>query len=289
MAEYNRSINPKDLPMPGGNKQRDYLLSAYKNVMLLLDYAWQDSDAADDRAREDLEACRQRLSDCANDLRQAYREGLPFVELSRCPISGEVLHHSLDIYGLDGLWWNNRNPIRPTEHSCRTMLAFTGAMKLDKDLEFANFLVKPGPGAAFVIPRLLSLEGVRAVVSSVMVGRHIGYVIAYFADPFPENVQRANDWGKENYQVLANDGRIGWDEADEIEDDYDFDLAPWIEQGKLRWIAPGDSELNLKSGIEDCPYIDLEGVREIQRVQEGELWYPSLIEKQGGMKEKGRA
>lgn len=287
MDSPNRTINMKDLAVPCGNKQRDYLLSAYKNVMLLLDYTRHEIAVAGNNASEDLTLYKQQLADCAANLRKAYREGVPFVELSRCPISGEVLRHSLDIYGLDGLWWNNRNPIRPQEQQSRTLFAFTGAMKLNEDLEFTSFLVKPGPGVPFVIPKLLSHNGVQAVLSSVLVGRHVGFVIAYFADPFPANVQRANDWGQEQYKIVRSDGHIGWDKSDEIEDDYDFDLTQWVEQGKLHWISPGDPELNLRSGVKDCPYIGIEGVREIQRVKEGRLWYPGLIRKQDDTKGKG--
>lgn len=289
MDSHNRTINLKNLAMLCANKQRDYLLCAYKAIMLLLDYTRHKIAGGGGDASDDLTFYKEQLADCATNLRNAYREGTPFVELSRCPISGEVLSRSLDTCGLDGLWWNNRNPIRPRERPSKTLFAFTGAMKLDEELEFTSFLVKPGPGVPFVIPKLLSHKDVQAVLSSVSVGRHVGFVIAYFADPFREDVQRANDWGREQYEIARGDGQIGWDKSDEIEDDYDFDLAQWIEQGKLHWISPGDSELNLRSGVKDCPYIGIEGIREIQRVKEGELWYPSLVDKPNAAKEEGRS
>ena len=280
MDRYKRKMNDSDRAASLGDKQRDYLLSAYKETVLLLDYTKGIVAEAGDTVSNSLTLYRQKLADCVADLRNAYREGVPFVELSRCPISGDVLRRSLDIYGLDGLWWDNRNPIRPREQLNATLLAFTGAMKLSEDLEFASFLVKPGPGVPFVIPRLFSHNSVQAVLSSVPVGKHTGFVIAYFADPLPENFRRANDWGWEQYEVIRKDGQTGWDSIDEIEDDYDFDLSRWIEQGRLLWIYPGDSEMNLHEGKKDCPYIDIEGIREVQRIKEGTLWYPSLVRNQ---------
>ena len=158
MANRNHGIDMQDLPMPRDNRQRDHLLGAYRNTMRLLDWARQDIVVTGSGGVDDMAVCRQQLADCATNLREAYRAGVPFVGLSRCPISGEVLRHSLDIHGLDGLWWNSGNPIRPREERSKTLFAFTGAMTLNKEVEFTDFLVKPGPGVPFVIPKLLLLD-----------------------------------------------------------------------------------------------------------------------------------
>ena len=49
----------------------------------------------------------------------------------------------------------------------------------------------------------------------------------------------------------------------------DFDLARWIEAGKLSWIAPGDGTLALRMTTAACPYLGLTGCRDEQRVDRG--------------------
>lgn len=287
MYSHKRSINTSDLAVPSPEKHRGDLLGAYRQTLSQLDSARLQMADVGDTVSNDLMLFNRKLADRAAELRDEYRDGVPFVEVSRCPISGQMLRRSLDIYGLDGLWWDNTNPIRPREQRSTTLLAFTGAMKLSDEPEFTSFLVKPGPGVPFVIPRLLSNDGVKAVLSCLLVSGHIGYVVAYFADPLPQNIQRANDWGREDYQILRKDGETGWDKCDEIEDDYDFGIEQWIDLGKLLWIAPGDSDLKLRRGSKECPYIDLDGIREIQRLKEGELWYPSLVREHDDTNRKG--
>lgn len=118
--------------------------------------------------------------------------------------------------------------MRPEEELPETLIAFTGALRLADDVEFTPFLVMPGPGAPYVLPRLLDQEGVRAVVSSVAIGAHQGYVIAYFAESPPDGAQRANDWGSEIYRLPDASGEDGWDTVIEVGDTYDFELGPWI-------------------------------------------------------------
>ena len=55
----------------------------------------------------------------------------------------------------------------------------------------------------------------------------------------------------------------------------DFDLSSWIGAGKLLWIGPGDTSLELRSDVEECPYLDLDGRREMSRIQDGKVWRPS--------------
>lgn len=47
--------------------------------------------------------------------------------------------------------------------------------------------------------------------------------------------------------------------------------------GQLLWIAPGDEAMELKTGVAGCPYVDLEGSRLPQLVQDGERWYSELV------------
>jgi hypothetical protein len=138
---------------------------------------------------------------------------------------------------------------------------------LGAELEWFPFLCKPGPEVPFVIPRILEVEGMRAVISQVPIGPHRGYAIVYFAEDPPETLERFNTWGAGSYETFA-----GWDSVVEDAESLDFELEPWVESGKLLWIAPGDKRLELRGEAEACPYFGLEGRRSFIRIQAGEVW-----------------
>ena len=206
------------------------------------------------------------------ELRRTYREQIPVLPLSRCPFTKIVYEHSIDPFGLDGLWWDYRSPNRPLEMLRGNVLAFTGAVQVGKPLEQMPFLCRPGPEAPFVVPRILSRSGVRAVLYSLPIGVHIGYVITYFADPAPDNLEGFNDWGTDFYQFESDTDRLGWNQASATAADHDFSLEPYLTSRQLLWISPGDESMTLREGVQGCPYLDLEGSRVPQLVQDGERW-----------------
>lgn len=204
-------------------------------------------------------------------LRDAYAGLLPRLALARCPFTGEVLHHPIDAAGLDGMWWEYHAMSRKLEKQApRTFFSLQGAMRLESPVEDTPFLVKPGPGAPFVLPRLLADPGVRAVVSSLSVGRHEAYPIVYFKQG-DAPLDRPNEWGRNRFEVVE-DGSYGWGEHFEDPDGYDYALAPWIEQGRVSWVARGDATLTLRSTVDDCPYLQLGGPRQPQHVEDGRAW-----------------
>ncbi|MGE3856466.1 MAG: hypothetical protein AB7G21_05875 [Dehalococcoidia bacterium] len=207
------------------------------------------------------------ILEALDDVTDAYLAALPRVDLARCPFTGATATLAIDTYGLDGPWWNALAVLRPVEARPATLVAVTGALQVTEPVERTRHLAKPGPGAPYVLPRLLAVEGVRAVIRAVAVGRHLGWTIAYFAERYPADAQRANDWGADHYPVGD-----GWDSVVEDTDAHDFDLAPWIEQGRLAWIAPGDASLTPRTTTEGCPYLDLPGVHALQRIEAGEVW-----------------
>lgn len=207
-------------------------------------------------------------------LRRSYREQLPQVAVARCPFTKQVYTHSLDTFGIDGPWWDCRSTNRPLELMMQgTVVAFTGALKLALHIERAPFLAKPGPGVPFVVPRLLRRDGVRAVLMSLPIGEHTGYAVTYFADPVPSDLEGFNDWGTDYYQFDDGLDQLGWHQASQTEADYDFNLAPYLKSGALLWIAPDDTALTLREGTTGCPYVDLEGPRVPQLVQDGDRWF----------------
>ncbi len=86
-------------------------------------------------------------------LRDQYRSNLPVLPLSRCPFSSQVLYHSVDPYGIDGLWWNYEAPVRPVETLPSTFHSFTGALHLVEPVEIAPFTGVLGPGVRMSSPK----------------------------------------------------------------------------------------------------------------------------------------
>lgn len=252
--------------------ERARLLLTHAGIVERLEQVRVDLAAAGGESAGDLLAAEDLIVAAAGSVREKYRALVPFVPLTRHPISGEVVHRSLDFYDLRGWWWDIESPIRPVESRADGVVAFTGAMALGGEVENTPFLVRPGPGVPYVIPEILSVDGVVAVLSSQPVGNHLGYTIVYFAQDYPSNAPRANDWGANSYSVTKGDGSLGWGEEFHIESDYDFELRPWLDAGSLLWIEPGDESLELHEGGQGCPYVGLEGTRSIQRVKGGKIW-----------------
>lgn len=223
------------------------------------------SDGADPRVRVHEGLYTKRLA----DLRERYLSWLPRVALARDPFTGDVFAHSLDTAGLDGLWWRYGAPVRPVDERPARFFALTGAVRLGRPVAPAPFLCEPGPEVPYVVPDLFERTDVVAVLSSVPIGPHAGYAVTYFSKDQPAIV-RVNEWGTDRYTVSV-DGGIRWGERVEIASELDFDLAPWIERKRLRWIAPGDPELTLRDAVAGCPYLGLEGSREIVRIYDGEV------------------
>lgn len=232
------------------------------------DLEWQEYTPETAHRRRTLDASRRSLRD-------EYRAGIPVRAISRCPFTGTEVNHSIDDVGLDGPWWDFHATVRPTEHLPPTFFALTGAVRLGAEPAAAPFLCKPGPEVPYVIPRMLDHEAVKAVVSSRQIGQHRGFAIMYFADPIPYDLARANEWGGNDYWFTDAAGKRVWREEPERESDMDFDLRPWIEAGKLLWIAPDDASLTLRSEVSACPYLDRDGSRERTRIQDGKVWRPS--------------
>jgi hypothetical protein len=200
-----------------------------------------------------------------------YMDGVPFTALSRCPFSNEVMEHSLDYYDLDGLWWSYEYPARPQSTLLKTYVALTGAVRLDSKIAWAPFVCRPGPEVPYVIPRLLKIPSTIAVLSSIKIGAHQGYVITYFGNPPPQMVPRINTWGANTYIFLDENGKYCWDVEPGSPFDYDFDLEPWISKGLLRWIEPGDTKLKLHDKVDGCPYLGLEGRQKSLVIYRGEV------------------
>ncbi|HWQ22307.1 MAG TPA: hypothetical protein VN478_06240, partial [Clostridia bacterium] len=195
-----------------------------------------------------------------DSLRGRYMADLPVVALSRSPWSGDVLEYAMDVSGLDGLWWDYGQPLRPLQQLPADFIGLAGALLPGAPTEKTPFEVRPGPEVPYVVPRLLALSGVCAVLSQIQIGPHTGYAVAYFAD-HPEQVSnRVNTWGTDFYEVIDGQGVLTWSfDGDVAALDRDFDLKPWMEAGKLLWIQPGDASMTLRPDVQACPFLALTG------------------------------
>jgi hypothetical protein len=246
--------------------RRREILSAYSAAMERLDGLLWAEDEGGVAGHAEIDRLQAQLS----ELWDAYAAAVPRLPVARCPFTGAVVVHSCDDAGLDGLWWQYESPVRPAESLPPTFWALTGAVSIASPPESVPFLCKPGPGVPYVLPNLLGARPVKAVLRSFPVGRHTAYSIAYFVALPGLGLPRPNTWGTDYYTWTNEAGGQRWGQVEEDEE-FDFDLRPWLERGQLLWIAPDDAGLELHSGAAGCPYLDLEGERRPQYVQYGEV------------------
>jgi hypothetical protein len=207
---------------------------------------------SDDPGDGELVALEDALFWRGAELTEAYLQQLPVRQISRCPFTHDPVTIRFDEIGLDGLWWSRTSAQRRTVSAPSTFAGLTGAVRLNGPVADAGFPVEPGPGAPFVIPEVLGVEGLTAVLSTMSVGTHTAYAIAYFSSPPPHpGLLAGREWGL----------------FDGYQSELDFDLRPWIDRGKLAWIAPGDAALTLRSGSVECPYLSIEATHELQRIE----------------------
>jgi hypothetical protein len=212
---------------------------------------------------------RQAYGEMVAAEEQYFRE-LPRLPMGPCPHCGKVLHRSFDPYGMDGLWWrSDAQPEEPTP--CPHFCVLLGAVELGEPRP-PRFAVHPGPGAPFVMPRLLAHSGMVAVVSALpLEDAEMAYPIAYFAPRRPPVQELTATWARTNFVYTTQLGEHAWRAADEPvgpgDPTWDFELAPWIARGQLRWCDPGSDRTRLSEAA-TCPYLDLPGVRAPQVVGE---------------------
>lgn len=253
------------------NKQsRDAFLEEYYSLVRQskeLDY---EITTQGDNPDREIEGKLYDMRDTLTDMREQYRSMTPVMPLSRCPFSQRLFYHSFDPYGLDGPWWNYEAPVRPADRAPSRFLALTGAMKLGP-VENVPYLIKPGPDAPYVVPELLEQDGVKAVLTQIQVGAHIAFVIVYFAET-PDDHFTLDTWGTDHRAYVDHKDTYHYDEfMDDDEVSQDFILEPWISQGKLLWVTPGDLGFDLKTGASGCPYLNIEGNRKNQIIVDGEV------------------
>ena len=208
------------------------------------------------------------------DVRDKYRDKLPIVSLSRCPFTDEVFSHSIDYLGIDGFWWSRDYYERAREEPLGgNSFTLTGAVSIPEQAPNIPWLCRPGPTNPYLIERLMNFDTVKAVVSHIKIGDLDAYPIVYYSEAEVPREKRGNEWALNIYRYRMRDGEAGTGEYFDAEDQYDFDIAKWIDQKKLLWIHPDDESLQLSTGVQGCPYLDLPGIKETWRTQDGDVWW----------------
>jgi len=259
-------------------KERSAVLERYRVLAADLAQCRQALDAMNDAALagspdpgEAAMIDRQvRLEEEKDALCERYEQALPIVPLSRSPLTGEIYERTFDAAGLDGLWWHADEPTRAGDTYPETFVGLTGAMRVTAPVENMPFLVQPGPGKPYVVPALLADDWTRAVVYGLRVGHHPAWAITYFSGRRPEDRTLVDEWGLDVAFYLDDEGQLACEAAPIDPDGRDFNLVPWIASGRLLWIVPEDQRMVLRSGLEGCPYLDVEGTERDQYVIAGQ-------------------
>jgi hypothetical protein len=195
-----------------------------------------------------------------------YFRGLPRMVVAPCPHCQRPLYRSFDPFGLDGLWW--RSEAQPEEPvACPHFCVLLGAVAIGQQPK-VDFDVHPGPGAPFVMPRLLADAGMIAVLSEIkMADGSIAYPVAYFSPRRPPVQTLTASWARTNFVYTTQLGEHAWRAAEVpsgAPDDrtWDFELQPWLISGQLRWCDPASDRTALsEAGAAECPFLDLPGPR----------------------------
>lgn len=245
---------------PADRVARDRLIARHEKIRA----AWLAGIRTGDRPEAQLDAMKQAFRQAKTD----YFTALPRLGLSRCPHSGQPLVRSFDPWDLRGYWWQEGNlEDTPEPDPGPQFRMLSGAVTLndlapEAGTEENAFI---GPEVPYVIPRILAMPTMLAVVSRLTLAcGYQAYPIAYFSTVKPPRGSLAIPWRRTAYDWEDESGAPCFSHP---MDPWDFDLGPWLRQGKLLWIEPDDASLSLRrQGDGPCPYIDLPGERRRQIV-----------------------
>ena len=225
-----------------------------------------------DPARPRSPLIAARAEDAYHAVIAEYSDRLPRVLMSACPFTGLKVLRAWDPFGVDGPWWHATRTFTPAEPaappSFRDLL---GALDLrGRESTEATLSVIAGPGVPFVVPQLLGLPDMVAVIHRIELATGaIAYPTGYFSREEIHPASLHQFWTRPDLWFKTESGS-SWTAKNHR---WDFELEPWIEKGKVRWIRPGDPEYRVagfESG-ERCPYVGLEGVRMQQTLCRGQI------------------
>ncbi|MBD3299262.1 MAG: hypothetical protein GF341_11440 [candidate division Zixibacteria bacterium] len=215
---------------------------------------------------------RDALRDKRDKLRQEYFDRLPRILVSRCPVCKTELMRAFDPWGLDGLWWQEEEFTEFEEPpACEHFAVLTGALNLNGLPPLGGrSQANPGPEVPYVIPAVLDLPTMTAVIAQIpMENGYTAFPIAYFCERQPPPEALTQPWRETSYNYTDVEGNPAWTVKT---DPWEFELGPWIQKGKVKWIAPNDDQFQIRSGApNDYPYADVEGLREQLQITDEEM------------------
>jgi hypothetical protein len=183
-----------------------------------------------------------------------------------------LLRAQFDPWGFDGFWWQERElGLASGPVGCEHFRVLKGAVSLgETEPRGGKHEAHIGPDAPFVIPAVLRLPTMVAVLHAVeMETGAVARPIAYFSSEPPPPGSLTAPWRTTTYTFVTPAGQTGWTIKN---DPWDFQLEPWIREGKVRWLDPEDPELPLaEPDPAACPYTNLPGRRLPQVIKDDEL------------------
>lgn len=193
--------------------------------------------------------------------------------LSRCPICYQDFRHSFDKWGLDGFWWDASTRLKEIKEpeNCPHFLLMQGSLNLNSlKPKSGNNQVIIGPGIPYVIPAILKNPETYAVIASInLENGYTAYPIVYFSTRRFLYGLSTGIWvdylylGYSHKNIITNKEEYKWD----------FNLQPWVLNGKLKWIESDDLEFKISTKpLSEFPYYNIKGTKEIQILQGDCLW-----------------
>lgn len=205
----------------------------------------------------------------AKKLKAAYFGRIPRVVMATCPFCRKELLRSFDPFGLDGLWW--QRDAEPEElPACTHFCVVRGALSYGNHAVIGGASeVHPGPEVPYVIPRLLTMPGMRMVIGQLaMAPGYTAYPLVYFAEKRPPVQELTADWARKLFRYRKPNGEEGWDLPSDL---WEFDLGPYLAADQIWWSPPGSENGEVtQQGV--CPFENLPGRREEIAVQGSDCW-----------------
>lgn len=212
-----------------------------------------------------------------------YLPHLPIYLLARCPFCGGKVSESVDTFSLNGFGWNN-DQMEPSgrgwwggtvpgagtfrrvnsfhsecQHTRLVLYGvnLNGCEKFD-ELDWSSIFI--GAERPYLIPSVLQVEDTCAVLHSLPLGRvtdreYVPRYTIYFTTYFTQRAQEF-DQALEPYRSKDGPPRIApYDVAD-------YDLSPWVQEGRLFWLDSTHPDLPLAGGAltqQPFPYANVVG------------------------------